>query len=155
MGKLLLSPTRTYAPILLNILREERRRHIHGLVHCSGGGQTKVLSCLLSSPPNDKGLHVIKDDLFDVPIVFQMIQEESKTPWGEMYRVFNMGHRMEVYVDGSSGSGSKAVEEIMSIAQSFGVDAKVIGRVEENDDGRGGNHRLTIQGPHGTYTYER
>ena len=116
-GKLVLSPTRTYAPVIKKIL-ENYRSDIHGMVHCSGGAQTKVLHFI------DK-LHVIKDNLFDVPPLFEMIQKESKTSWEEMYKVFNMGHRMEIYVK------PEIAEGIISISRSFDIDAKVVGRVKE------------------------
>ncbi|HRP53230.1 MAG TPA: AIR synthase-related protein [Fluviicola sp.] len=112
-GKLVLSPTRTYAPIIKAIL-DQFRTQIHGMVHCSGGAQTKVLHFV-----ND--VHVIKDSLFPIPPLFNMIQEESKTDWKEMYKVFNMGHRMEIYVP------QEIAQEIIAISQSFGVDAQVIG----------------------------
>lgn len=119
IGKLVLSPTRTYAPVIIPILKEFRK-HIHGIVHCSGGGQTKVLHFI------DK-LHVIKDDLFEIPPLFKLIQEVSGTEMKEMYKVFNMGHRMEIYLSG------ELAEDIIGIARSLGVEAKVIGRVEKND----------------------
>jgi phosphoribosylformylglycinamidine cyclo-ligase len=117
-GKLVLSPTRTYAPIIQQILAKHRS-NIHGMVHCSGGAQTKVLHFV-----ND--VHVIKDDLFPIPPLFKMIQEESQTPWQEMYKVFNMGHRMEIYVP------EDLAAEIIEISKSFGVNAKVVGRVEQH-----------------------
>lgn len=116
IGKLVLSPTRTYAPVIIPVLKE-LRKHIHGIVHCSGGGQTKVLHFI------DK-LHVIKDDLFEIPPLFKLIYGVSGTEMKEMYRVFNMGHRMEIYLRG------EFAEEVIGIAKSVGVDAKVIGRVE-------------------------
>jgi phosphoribosylformylglycinamidine cyclo-ligase len=119
MGKLVLSPTRTYAPVLIEVLKILRPQ-IHGLVHCSGGGQTKVLHFI-------DHLHVIKDRLFDVPPLFKLIQEQSGTDWREMFNVFNMGHRMEVYMEG------KYADQVIAISKSFGVDAKVIGRVEASD----------------------
>lgn len=117
-GKLVLSPTRTYAPVIKKIL-EKHRSEIHGMVHCSGGAQTKVLHFI-------DDVHVIKDNLFEVPVLFEMIQKESGTPWEEMYKVFNMGHRMEIYVK------PDLAESIISISQSFGIEAKVVGRVEES-----------------------
>jgi len=115
-GKLVLSPTRTYAPLIKAIL-EKHRSDIHGMVHCSGGGQTKVLHFI------DK-LRIVKDNLFSVPPLFRMIQEQSQTSWKEMYKVFNMGHRMELYVDPS------LADELIAISHSFGIEAQVVGRVE-------------------------
>ena len=134
MGKLVLSPTRTYAPILVDILNY-MRPHIHGLVHCSGGAQTKVLHFI-------DDLHVIKDNLFDTPPLFRIIQEESGTDWKEMYKVFNMGHRMEVYLD------ERYAEEIIDIAESYGVEAQIIGRVEPHT-----GKKVTLQGTNGTFEY--
>ena len=134
MGKLVLSPTRTYAPILVDILNY-MRPHIHGLVHCSGGAQTKVLHFI-------DDLHVIKDNLFDTPPLFRIIQEESGTDWKEMYKVFNMGHRMEVYLD------ERYAEEIIDIAESYGVEAQIIGRVEPHT-----GKKVTLQGTYGTFEY--
>lgn len=119
IGKLVLSPTRTYAPVLLEVLKSMRPQ-IHGLVHCSGGAQTKVLHFI-------DNLHVVKDNLFDVPALFQLIQAESGTSWEEMYKVFNMGHRMEVYID------EKYADAVIAISKSYGVDARIIGRVEKSD----------------------
>ncbi|MBQ5873559.1 MAG: phosphoribosylformylglycinamidine cyclo-ligase [Bacteroidales bacterium] len=119
-GKLVLSPTRTYAPILAKILKEYRGK-IDGLVHCSGGAQTKVLHFL-----NDDCC-VIKDNLFPIPPLFSMIQEQSKTDWKEMYKVFNMGHRMEIYTD------EKTAEDLINISKSFNVDAQIVGRVEKSE----------------------
>jgi phosphoribosylformylglycinamidine cyclo-ligase len=133
-GMLVLSPTRTYAPVMKKIF-ENHRQDIHGMIHCSGGGQTKVLHFV------DK-LHVIKDGLFSLPVVFDMIQKESKTPWEEMYKVFNMGHRMEIYCD------EKISVALISIAKEFNLDAKVIGRVEAAEA-----KKLTIKTTSGTYTY--
>lgn len=115
-GKLVLSPTRTYAPVIREIL-EEHRAEIHGMIHCSGGAQTKVLHFA-------DNLHIIKDNLFPVPPLFRMIQEQSATPLREMYQVFNMGHRMELYVS------EKIAAEIISISESFGIEARVVGRCE-------------------------
>lgn len=119
MGKLVLSPTRTYAPVIKDVLRE-CGGGVHGMVHCSGGGQTKILHFI------DR-LHVVKDNLFDTPPLFQIIQQESHTPWEEMFQVFNMGHRMEIYTDPA------AAQEIIAISQSYGIDARIIGRVEPGD----------------------
>lgn len=120
VGKLVLSPTRTYAPILIQVLKE-MRSNIHGMVHCSGGAQTKVLHFL-----SDK-LHVVKHSMFEIPPLFQLIQEQSKTSWHEMYKVFNMGHRMEIYTD------VKSAERIIDIAASFHVRAKIIGEVKPSE----------------------
>lgn len=133
-GKLVLSPTRTYAPIIQQILAKHRS-NIHGMVHCSGGAQTKVLHFV-----ND--VHVIKDNLFPIPPLFKMIQAESQTPWQEMYKVFNMGHRMEVYVP------EELASEIIDISQSFGVDARIIGRVEQHP-----GKQVTIHSEKGIFTY--
>jgi len=116
LGKLVLSPTRTYAPVIIPVLKE-LRQHIHGIVHCSGGAQTKVLHFV-------DGLHVVKDNLFEIPPLFKLIHGVSGTDLKEMYKVFNMGHRMEIYLE------EKFAERVISISKSFGVDAKVIGRVE-------------------------
>ncbi|NVK50832.1 MAG: phosphoribosylformylglycinamidine cyclo-ligase, partial [Cyclobacteriaceae bacterium] len=134
MGKLVLSPTRTYAPIMADVLNY-LRPHIHGLVHCSGGAQTKVLHFV-------DNLHIIKDDLFETPPLFRIIQEESGTDWKEMYKVFNMGHRMEIYLD------ERYAEEIIDIAESYGIEAKIIGRVEPFE-----GKKVTIQSPFGTFEY--
>ena len=133
-GKLVLSPTRTYAPVIKNIL-DSHRKDIHGMVHCSGGAQTKVLHFV-------ENVHVIKDNLFPIPPLFKLIQEESKTDWKEMYKVFNMGHRMEIYVP------KEVAEEIISISKSFNVDAQIVGRVEKND-----GKKLTINSPYGEFIY--
>ncbi len=117
MGKLVLSPTRTYAPIIRRIL-SEYRDGIHGMVHCSGGGQTKILHFI-------EGLHVTKDNLFPTPILFRAIQEQSGTPWEEMYKVFNMGHRMEIYAD------PRIAADLIAVSESFGVEARIVGRVEK------------------------
>src|SRR5699024_1198269 len=116
-GKLVLSPTRTYAPIIMALLKKFTNKEIHGMIHCSGGAQTKILHFI------DK-LHVIKDNMFSVPPLFKMIQQESGTDWKEMYQVFNMGHRMELYVP------EEIAEEIIAVSQSFDVDAQIVGRVE-------------------------
>ena len=119
VGKMVLSPTRTYAPVVARVLKNCRSA-IGGMIHCTGGGQTKVLNFI-------DNVHVVKDNLFETPLLFRMIQEESQTEWEEMYSVFNMGHRMELYVDPA------AADEIVSIAREFGVDAQVIGHVEKAD----------------------
>ncbi|WP_336092431.1 AIR synthase related protein [Leeuwenhoekiella sp. CH_XMU1409-2] len=134
-GKLVLSPTRTYAPVIKKILASVDRSLLHGMVHCSGGAQTKILHFI-------ENLHIIKDNLFDIPPLFKLIQEESGTDWKEMYQVFNMGHRMELYVDPS------LADEIIAISKSFNIDAQVIGRVENADQ-----KELTIKSPFGTFTY--
>lgn len=134
-GKLVLSATRTYAPVIKAIL-DLHHSDIHGMVHCSGGAQTKVLHFI-------DNLHVIKDNLFETPPLFNMIQAESKTPWQEMYKVFNMGHRMEVYVS------EELAPEIIRISEQFGIAAQVVGRVEAAD-----HKRVTIQSTHGEFTYE-
>ena len=134
-GKLVLSPTRTYAPILAKILKEYRGK-IDGLVHCSGGAQTKVLHFL-----NDDCC-VIKDNLFPIPPLFSMIQEQSKTDWKEMYKVFNMGHRMEIYTD------EKTAEDLISISKSFNVDAQIVGRVEKSE-----TKSVKIYSPYGEFIY--
>lgn len=134
IGKLVLAPTRTYAPLMKQVL-DQHRNNIHGLIHCSGGAQTKVLNFV-----ND--LHIIKDKLFDTPPLFSIIQEESKTDWKEMYKVFNMGHRLEVYI------AEQYAQSIIEIANSFGVEAKIIGNVEGSAE-----KRVTIKGAHGTFTY--
>ncbi|MDF2430453.1 MAG: phosphoribosylformylglycinamidine cyclo-ligase [Mucilaginibacter sp.] len=133
-GKLVLSPTRTYAPIIKAIL-DAHRNKIHGMVHCSGGAQTKVLHFI-------DDLHIIKNNLFPVPPLFKLIQEESKTSWQEMYKVFNMGHRMELYVP------EQIAGELMAISQSFGVDAQVVGHVEKAD-----KKQVTIQSEFGEFLY--
>jgi len=129
-----LSPTRTYAPIIKKIL-DSHRKHVHGMVHCSGGAQTKVLHFV-------DDVHVIKDNMFDVPPLFKLIQEQSGTDWKEMYKVFNMGHRMEIYLP------AEFSEEIITISKSFGVDARIVGRVETYE-----GKKLTIQSEHGEFIY--
>lgn len=133
-GKLVLSPTRTYAPIIKQVL-DKYRGQIDGMVHCSGGAQTKILHFLTSG-------HVVKDNLFPIPPLFKMIHEESGTAWEEMYQVFNMGHRMELYVDPS------IAEDIIAISESFGVAAQIVGRVEEGE-----GKTLTISSEYGTFNY--
>jgi phosphoribosylformylglycinamidine cyclo-ligase len=134
-GKLVLSPTRTYAPIIKAILDKYTSNEIHGMVHCSGGAQTKVLHFV-------DNVHVIKDNLFSVPPLFQLIQEQSKTDWKEMYQVFNCGHRMELYVP------KEIANDIIEISKSFGVEAQIVGRVEASDV-----KKLTIQSQYGTFEY--
>ncbi len=133
-GKLVLSPTRTYAPVVKKMLNE-MRGSIHGMVHCSGGAQTKVLHFV-------EGVHVVKDNMFDVPPLFKLIQEEGHTDWHEMYKVFNMGHRLEVYLPESEA------QKVIDISKSFGIEAKVIGRIEPSD-----KTRLTIRSEFGTFEY--
>lgn len=134
-GKLVLSPTRTYAPIIQQILKKYTSKEIHGMVHCSGGGQTKILHFI-------NNLHIIKDNLFELPPLFKMIQEQSQTDWKEMYQVFNMGHRMELYVP------NEIAEDIIAISNKFNVDAQIIGRVESAE-----NKKLTIKSSFGEYIY--
>lgn len=133
-GKLVLSPTRTYAPVIKRIL-SEMRKDIHGMVHCSGGAQTKVMHFV-------EGKHVIKDNLFPVPPLFRLIREQSGTDWQEMYKVFNMGHRMEIYLR------PEHAQRVMEIASEFGIEARIIGRVEE-----AATNRLTIKSEFGTFEY--
>ena len=134
VGQMVLSPTRTYAPVMKAIL-EKHHRHIHGLIHCSGGGQTKVMNFVQSG-------HIIKDNLFPLPPVFRMIQEQSGTAWKEMYQVFNMGHRMELYI------APDLAGDIIGISGDFGVEARIIGRVE-----KAGRKQLTLASEFGVYTY--
>lgn len=134
-GKLVLSPTRTYAPLIKKIFEEIDRKKINGIIHCSGGAQTKILHFV------DK-LHIIKNNLFDLPPVFKLIQEESGTSWKEMYQVFNMGHRMEIYTDRSTA------DKIISISNGFNIEAKIVGRVEDSM-----KKKLTISSSYGTFEY--
>ena len=134
-GKLVLSPTRTYAPIIKSILSKYTNKEIHGMVHCSGGAQTKILHFV-------KNLHIIKDNLFGVPPLFKLIQAESKTDWKEMYQVFNMGHRMELYVP------QEIADDVIEISKSFNVDAKIVGRVEASE-----TKKLTIKSEFGEFFY--
>lgn len=134
-GKLVLSPTRTYAPIIKKILEKYTSKDIHGMIHCSGGAQTKILHFI-------ENLHIIKDDLFNIPPLFKLIQEQSKTDWKEMYQVFNCGHRMEMYVN------EKVAEDVISISKQFNVDAKIVGRVEAAK-----SKKLTIESEFGTFVY--
>lgn len=134
-GKLVLSPTRTYAPVIKKLL-DTLRPHIHGMVHCSGGAQTKILHFI------GDNCRVIKDNLFPVPPLFQTIKEQSNTPWSEMYKVFNMGHRMEVYLS------PEHAEEVMAISRSFNIDARIIGRIEPSD-----RKTLIIRSEYGEFTY--
>jgi len=134
-GKLVLSPTRTYAPIIKKILEKYSSKDIHGMVHCSGGAQTKILHFI-------DGLHIIKDNLFPIPPLFKLIQAQSNTDWKEMYQVFNCGHRMEIYVNAA------VAEDLIQISQNFGVEARIVGRVEQNS-----HKKLTISSEQGVFTY--
>ena len=134
-GKLVLSPTRTYAPVIKKLLSKYNSTHIHGMVHCSGGAQTKVLHFV-------NNVHVIKDNLFPVPPLFQLIQQNSKTDWKEMYQVFNCGHRMEIYVP------NEIAQDIIEISKSFHIDAQIVGRVEQSE-----SKKLTIVSEYGTFEY--
>lgn len=133
-GKLVLSPTRTYAPVINQILKTYREQ-IHGMIHCSGGAQTKILHFV-------DQLHIIKDNMFPIPPLFRIIQEESKTEWKEMYKVFNMGHRFEIYVN------EDIAKELIAISNSFGIEARIIGRVETSD-----NKKLSIKSEFGDFYY--
>ena len=135
-GKLVLSPTRTYAPVVKKML-DAMRHDIHGMVHCSGGAQTKVLHFI-------KDLHVIKDNLFPIPPLFRTIHEQSGTDWQEMYKVFNMGHRLEVYLP------AEKAQEVIDIAKSFNIDAQIIGRVEARPEGA----KVTLHTENGVFEYE-
>jgi phosphoribosylformylglycinamidine cyclo-ligase len=136
-GKLVLSPTRTYAPIVIEILKNYRNK-INGMVHCSGGGQTKVMHFI------NEPLHIIKDNLFQTPVLFKIIQQQSNTPWNEMYKVFNMGHRLEIYTD------EKTAFELIKISSSFNVSAQIIGRVERSLNN---TKKLTIKTENGIFEY--
>ncbi|MCR5246346.1 MAG: phosphoribosylformylglycinamidine cyclo-ligase [Paludibacteraceae bacterium] len=133
-GKLVLSPTRTYAPVIKKVL-DELRSEIHGMVHCSGGAQTKILHFI-------DNLKVVKDNMFDVPPLFKTIQQQSNTDWAEMYKVFNMGHRMEIYLD------KKNADKVIEISKSFGIDAKIIGHCEESSQ-----KELIIKSEFGEFRY--
>ena len=134
-GRLVLSPTRTYAPIIKEILSKYNSESIHGMIHCSGGAQTKILHFV-------DDLHIVKDNMFDIPPLFKLIQEQSKTDWKEMYQVFNCGHRMEIY------TSPEVAEDIIKISKSYQVDAKIIGRVEASDV-----KKLTIKSDYGVFEY--
>ena len=134
VGKMVLSPTRTYLPVIKQIL-ENYRDNIHAIIHCRGGAQTKILHFI-------DNLHIIKDNMFPTPPLFRMIQKESQTDWSEMYKVFNMGHRMELYVK------EDIAKDIIAISQSFGIDAQIVGRVEQAE-----TKRVSIISEHGTFTY--
>jgi phosphoribosylformylglycinamidine cyclo-ligase len=133
-GKLVLSPTRTYAPVIRKLI-DHLGKKIHGMIHCSGGAQTKILHFV-------NNLHIVKDNLFDVPPLFRIIHEESGTDWKEMYKVFNMGHRMEIYLP------EMYAQEVIDISNSFNIDAQIVGRVEES-----ANKKLTISSPYGQFEY--
>lgn len=134
-GKLVLSPTRTYAPVIKELIGQIEPQNIHGMVHCSGGAQTKILHFI-------EELHVIKDNLFEVPPLFRMIQQESGTDWREMYQVFNCGHRMEIYLN------EQYAQKVVDISNKYGVQAQIIGRVESHD-----TKKLSIISPFGTFVY--
>ncbi|MEQ3662661.1 MAG: AIR synthase related protein [Flavobacterium sp.] len=134
-GKLVLSPTRTYAPVIKKILEKYNSKDIHGMVHCSGGAQTKILHFV-------DNVHVIKDNLFPVPPLFKLIQEQSKTDWKEMYQVFNCGHRMEIYVP------AEVAQDIIAISKSFNIDAQIVGRVEASNE-----KKLTVNSEYGIFEY--
>lgn len=136
MGKLVLSPTRTYAPVIAKLIAEIGPK-IHGMIHCSGGAQTKILHFI-------DNLHIIKDNLFDIPPLFRAIHEESGTAWKEMYKVFNMGHRMEIYLPQAQAA------EVIDVSKSFGIDAQIIGRVDAAESGK----HLTISTNNGVFEYE-
>lgn len=135
-GLLVLSATRTYAPVIKTILAE-MRHDIHGMIHCSGGAQTKILHFV-------DDLHIVKDNMFSTPPLFRLIQQQSHTPWAEMYKVFNMGHRMEIYVSQSNA------QRIIDISKSYGIDAQIVGYVKKSDDGK---RHLTIKSEYGLFEY--
>ena len=135
-GKLVLSPTRTYAPVIKDIIKSVGNKNINGIIHCSGGAQTKILHFL------DDNLHVIKDNMFNIPFLFRMIQQESNTDWAEMYKVFNCGHRMELYVE------PEFADEIINISNSFNVEAKIIGKVVNSEE-----KKLTVKSEFGEFNY--
>ncbi|MCD6366840.1 MAG: phosphoribosylformylglycinamidine cyclo-ligase, partial [Bacteroidales bacterium] len=136
MGKFVLSPTRTYAPVIMAMLQKYRSQ-INGMIHCTGGAQTKILNFL------PEGLSVVKDNLFETPLLFKIIQEESGTDWKEMYQVFNMGHRMEIITD------KNTAEEIIGLSNDFNIGAQIIGKIEN------GKNDLLIQSPYGKFIYTR
>jgi len=135
VGKLILSPTRTYLPVLQEILREHRKK-IHGLIHVTGGSQTKVLKFV-------KDVHIVKDNLFELPPLFRLIQESSGTAWREMYQVFNMGHRMEIYLP------ARHADTLIAVAEKYGIEARVIGRVR-----RAQGEKVTVRSPFGKFEYQ-
>jgi phosphoribosylformylglycinamidine cyclo-ligase len=134
-GKLVLSPTRTYAPIIKEILSKFNSDTVHGMIHCSGGAQTKILHFV-------DELHIVKDNMFPIPPLFKLIQEQSKTDWKEMYQVFNCGHRMEIYVS------PEIAEEIIAMSKSYNVNAQIVGNVEASE-----TKKLTIKSEYGTFEY--
>ena len=136
-GKLVLSPTRTYSPVIKEILSTVDKSSIKGMVHCSGGAQTKILHFL------NENLHVIKDNMFEIPVLFELIQNQSNTSWHEMYKVFNCGHRMELYVNPT------VADKIIAISNSFNIEAKIIGRVEKSSE-----KKLTITSKYGEFSYK-
>lgn len=133
-GKMVLSPTRTYAPVIKKVL-DKHRENIHGMIHCSGGAQTKVLHFV-------DNLHIVKDNMFNTPPLFKTIQQESKTPWEEMYKVFNMGHRFEIYLP------EEYAQEIIEISKTFNIEAKIVGRCYKNE-----GKKLTIKSEYGEFLY--
>jgi len=135
VGKLVLSPTRTYAPVIKKILEKYTPKQIHGIVHCSGGAQTKILHFV-------DNLHIVKDNMFSIPPLFKLIQEQSQTDWKEMYQVFNCGHRMEIYTD------SETAKDIIEISKSFAIDAQIVGFVKESK-----TKKLTIKSEYGIFEY--
>lgn len=137
VGKLILSPTRTYAPVIKEVINTIGSKKINAIIHCSGSGQTKVMNFVFEN------MHIIKDNMFDLPPLFQMIQEESQTPWKEMYKTFNMGHRMELYV-----KDEETANKIIKISESFNIDAKIIGHVEAYE-----GKKLTIKSEYGEFIY--
>ena len=134
VGKLILSPTRTYLPVLREVF-EQHRKKIHGVIHCTGGGQTKPLKFI-------ENVEIIKDKLFDLPPLFRLIQESSQTEWREMYQVFNMGHRMELYVS------PRHADAIMQIAEKYGIESKIVGHVKATQ-----GERVTVKSEYGTFVY--
>ncbi len=136
MGKFVLSPTRTYAPVVMSILKNHRSK-INGMIHCTGGAQTKILNFL------PDGLQVVKDNLFETPLLFKIIQDASGTNWKEMYQVFNMGHRLEIITDETTA------KEIISLSNSFNIDAQIVGKIEK------GNNKLKILSSHGEFIYTK
>ena len=135
VGKLILSPTRTYLPVLQELLRDHRKK-LHGLIHVTGGGQTKVLKFVQDA-------HIVKDNLFELPPLFRLIQESSSTAWREMYQVFNMGHRMEIYLP------ARHADAVMAVAEKYGIEARVIGRVK-----RAQGEKVTVRSPFGKFEYQ-
>ena len=134
LGKLVLSPTRTYAPVLKEIF-QNYKQYISDMVHCTGGGQTKVLHFI-------NNLHICKNNMFEIPPIFNLIKQESNASWKEMYKVFNMGHRMEIYLN------QDVAQKIITVSKSFNLDAKIIGYVEKSN-----RKKLTIHSPEGVISY--